>query len=300
MRGAFFALLICFLSPLVADEAVQVVDVRGRSVQLEAPAQRVVSLTPHITELLFVLGAQDTIIATVEHSDWPVEARELPRIGDAFRVDRERLLLLDPELVVAWDSGTSVQLVEWLEGRGTPVYVTDALTLADIPRSLRDLGALTGHEETAEDAALEFETGVAELVKAHADLPPLRVFYQIAPQPLYTVGGSHIISEVLAMCGGENVFAELEELAPTVSVEAVIQRDPEVIMAGTWPQAASPLELWSEFPMLAAVRNEAMFTVSADLLHRATPRMLDAVVSVCEFLETAREERASSQLDAQG
>ncbi|TDJ35540.1 MAG: cobalamin-binding protein [Gammaproteobacteria bacterium] len=292
MRGAVFALLICLVGPVAAAGAVHVVDVRGRSVRLEAPARRVVSLTPHITELLFVLGAQEVIIATVEHSDWPAEAREIPRIGDAFRVDRERLLLLNPELVVAWDSGTAVELVEWLETRGMPVYVTDALKLADIPRSLRDLGALTGHEETAEKAATQFETGMAELAETHADVSPLRVFYQIAPRPLYTVGGTHIISEVLALCGGQNVFSELEELASTVSVEAVIQTDPEVILAGTWPQAASPLARWNAFPMLTAVRNGAMFTVSADLLHRSTPRMLEAVTSVCEFLETVRRERA--------
>lgn len=292
MRATLFALLICFVLPALASEAVQVVDVRGRNVQLEVPARRVVSLTPHITELLFVLGAQDAIVATVEHSDWPAEARSLPRIGDAFRVDRERLLLLDPDLVVAWDSGTAVELVDWLEERGTPVYVTDALELAGIGRSLRDLGALTGHEEDAEVAAAGFESGIAELAESYAKADTLRVFYQIAPQPLYTVGGTHIISEVLALCGGENVFGELEELAPTISVEAVIQADPEVIMAGTWPQADSPLEMWSAFPMLSAVRNGAMFTVKADLLHRSTPRMLDALASVCSFLEAARQHRA--------
>jgi iron complex transport system substrate-binding protein len=294
VRGAVFALLICLMPPAAATDVVQVVDVRGRTVQLEAPAQRVLSLTPHITELLFVLGAQDTIIATVEHSDWPEEARDLPRIGDAFRVDRERLLLLDPELVVAWDSGTAVELVEWLESRGTPVYVTDALELADISRSLRDLGVLTGHEETAESAASQFEAGIAELAEHYRDAATVRVFYQISPRPLYTVGGTHIISEVLALCGGQNVFAGLKELAPTVSVEAVIEQNPEVIMAGTWPEAASPLESWHAFPMLTAVRNGALFTVSADLLHRATPRMRDAVVSVCDFLEAARERRGEA------
>lgn len=296
VRGAIHALLICLVPLAGTADAVRVLDVRGRSVQLEAPAQRVISLTPHITELFFALGAQDTIIATVEHSDWPAEARDIPRVGDAFRVDRERLLLLDPELVVAWDSGTAVELVEWLEARGMAVYVTDALELADIARSVRDLGVLTGHEETAESVAGQFEVGIVELSERFADADPLRVFYQISPQPLYTVGGTHIISEVLAVCGGQNVFAGLEELAPTVSVEAIIELDPEVIMAGTWPQAASPLELWNAFPALTAVRNGAMYTVSADLLHRATPRMRDAVVSVCDFLEAARERRGPANV----
>lgn len=288
-RRLLCAGLLFFAAGLAHGDALEVSDIRGARVALDAPAARIISLAPHITELLFAVGAGDRIVATVEYSDYPPAAAALPRIGDAFRVDREALVLLDPDLVVAWESGNPAAVVSWLEGRQVPLYVTDARSFADIPRSLRDLGALTGMSERSEELATELERQHAELAERYGEREPVRVFYQISPQPLYTIGGAHILSELLMLCGGYNVFQALDELAPTVSPEAVIQEDPQLIVAGSWPSSESPLASWLKLDMLHAVRDGHLYTVDADLLHRATPRILEGVTELCGVVDRARQ-----------
>lgn len=262
-----------------------------------APAQRIVSLAPHLTELVYTAGAGEKLIGVVEYSDFPPAARSLPRVGDAFRFDFERIAALKPDLVLAWESGNPVRAIERLEALGMRVAVIGSYQLADVASSLRTIGRLAGTPQAAERAAVSFEEDIAGLVDRYADAPEIAVFYQISLEPLFTVNGRHLISELLAACGGRNIFADLTELAPAVSVEAVLARDPEIIMTPSEGGAAA-LDFWRRWPDLAAVREDNLFTVNANLVARATTRTLRGAREICAIFDTARAAQASGSVSA--
>jgi len=253
------------------------------------PARRIVSLAPNITELLYTAGAGDRLIAAVEYSDFPAAARRLPRIGDAFRVDYERLLELEPDLVITWQDGTAPSVVAELRRLKLPVRELRVSGLDDVATALRELGAWAGTSAQADEAAAEYLRRLAALRAAHASDPPVTVFFEISETPLYTVNDRHPISEVIRLCGGRNVFADLGELAPAVGIESVLARDPQVILAADDEPRA--LEYWRRWPRLAAVRAGNLYTVSSDRISRATVRLLDGAEQVCELLAEARARR---------
>ena len=187
---------------------------------LAAPAQdrplRIVSLAPHLTELVYAAGAGETLVGTVAYSDYPAQALDIERIGDAWRVDLERLLVLQPDLGLAWPSGTPQQTLERLRGSGLEVALLPTDRLQDVASALRRIGELTGHTAEAGAAARGFEEQVTGLRERYAAASALSVFVQLDDQPLYTINGRHLISEVVELCGGRNVFAELPpgRLAP--------------------------------------------------------------------------------------
>jgi iron complex transport system substrate-binding protein len=252
------------------------------------PASRIVSLAPHLTELAFAAGAGEQIVGTVEYSDYPQAARKIPRIGDAFRVDLERVLAVQPQAVLAWESGTPVQTTERLTSLGLHVISIGTRKLQDIPAALMQIGEIAGVRDVAQKAAASFTARIASLRMRYRGRAPVRVFLQVNERPLYTVNGKHIMSEALELCGGRNVFAGLDGLAPTVSLEAVIAADPEVILA-TDAAAPDAVSYWARWRHIAAVRHETVFLISADNTARATPRFADGVAQVCRLLDEARE-----------
>lgn len=292
LRGAASScglfLLLCLLPAAalpVGEVAVE--DDAGRRVILPGPARRIVSLAPHATELLFAAGAGERVVAVVEHSDYPPEAAALPRVGEAGALDLERILALDPDLVVAWQTGTPTVQIERLRDFDIPVFLSEPRALADIPAGLRRLGALVGTGDAAESEAQAFEARLAELRRRYAGRRRLRGFYQIWAQPLMTVNGEHLISRVMDLCGVDNVFADLPTLAPQVSLEAVLAADPEIILASgeageDWKDA------WRRWGHLAAVRAGHLHYIDPDLIHRHTPRVLDGAERLCELAEAAR------------
>lgn len=270
--------------------AVTVHDDLGSPVALPHPAQRIVSLAPHVTEILFAAGAGERVVGAVNFSDWPPAARALPQIGGAGAIDLEGLLALHPDLVVAWQSGNGARLIERLRALGLTVYVSEPRELADIPRTLERLGALAGSTETARRRAEAFRAGLAALETRYRDRAPVRVFYQVWHQPLMTVNGKHLISQVIRLCGGRNVFAELEPLAATVSIEAVLAAQPEVIIAsGVGEERPSSLDAWRRWDELPAVRQGQLYALPPDLIQRHSPRILDGAEMMCRQLEQARD-----------
>ncbi|MFO7304746.1 MAG: cobalamin-binding protein [Gammaproteobacteria bacterium] len=248
---------------------------------------RIVSLAPHLTELAFAAGAGAYVVATVEHSDYPPAARRIPRIGDAFRVDLERVLAVRPHVVLAWESGTPMHLVEQLRGLGLNVETISTQSLAHVPRALRRLGELAGTRASAERAAAQFEHEIAQLRALYRERAPISVFLEVNAQPLYTVNGKHILSEVATLCGGKNVFAALPDLAPAIGVEAVIAANPQAIVSSD-ASMTDAAERWSRWRMLRAVQAGNVFSLSADELSRATPRLAQGARSMCRALDTAR------------
>lgn len=287
------ALLVAFAAIAPALGApLRVEDDVGRTVVLARPAQRIVSLAPHATEMLFAVGAGARVVATVAYSDYPPAARAIPRIGGSAGLDLERIVALQPDLVVAWASGSPARAIERLRDLGIPVYLTEPRRLGDVARNLERLGQLVGNEARARARADALRARTRSLAARYADRAPVRVFYQVLDPQLITVNGEHLISEVLRLCGGENVFAGLPALAPVVNIEAVLHADPEAILAGGTPKGWRTWRArWRERTALTAVRRGALYFIPADLLHRHGPRILEGAERVCRALDQARAAR---------
>jgi iron complex transport system substrate-binding protein len=252
---------------------------------------RIISLSPHITELLFAAGAGNRIVGVDDSSDYPAAVAGIARVGEPAALDVEGLLKLKPTLVVLWDSGTPASRKAELERLKLRLYVTDQHHLDDIGATLMEFGRLAGTLPVAAAAARRYQIELAELRSRYAARPRLRVFYQVWDRPLYTLSGAHVVSEVLSLCGGDNVFAELSTLAPAVDKEAVLARNPEVILiAATGAEGARQTLEWSRFSNLQAVRSHHVFSVDPSLVGRMAPRILEGVREVCSLLDSARDQ----------
>lgn len=275
------------LPPLHADIAVT--DDAGRQVVVPVPARRIVSLAPHITELLFAAGAGAAVIGVSEYSDYPDQARDLPRVGGGGGLDLERILALQPDLVVAWQSGNPAFQVQRLRDLGLTVFVSEPRDLDAIARTLERLARLAGTLPAAQAAIGAYERRLAGLRSAFQGRSPVTVFYQIWDHPLMTVSGTHLASDVLRLCGGRNVFDDLPALAPSIGIEAVLQRDPKVIVVAAGPgEADHLLAPWRHWPQLAAVRGNHLHAIERELLVRHTPRILDGAEQLCRLLDQVR------------
>lgn len=248
---------------------------------------RIVSLAPHLTELVYAAGGGDTLVGTVEFSDFPEAARSLPRVGDAWRVDLERLLALHPDIVLTWTSGTPPDIVARLDTLHLRRVDIATFRLADVPVALRTLGELTGTPAIARAAADSFSTQIAALRDQYAHATPVTVFIQLDDQPLFTVNSRHIISEIVELCGGRNIFATLPQLAPSISVEAVVAADPQVILS-TDDTIADPAAQWQSWQRLTSVRFRTIYPIHADTVARSTPRLVQGTRETCENLADAR------------
>lgn len=288
----FVSLLLLGAQVGIAAADVTVTDGTGRQVTLDQPARRIVSLAPHVTETLYAAGAGEHLVAAVNYSDYPAAARELPRVGSYDNLNIESILAHDPDLVVAWKSGNPNNQVQRLHELGLTVYVTEPRRLEAIADTLERFGTLAGTEDEANAAAQRFRQRLDRLRARYSGRAPLEVFYQVWDDPLQTVNGEHVISDVIRSCGGRNVFSELPAIAPHVSVESVLERDPEVIVASGMGNARPDwLDMWRKWPELAAVENDHLFFVPPDLLQRHSPRILEGMQRMCEHLEQARSER---------
>jgi len=280
-----------FLAGLAAPSALRTVtDDEGKAVTVKAPPLRIVSLSPGGTEMLFAAGAGGQVVATVEYSDVPAAARSVPRIGDALAIDMERLVLVHPDVVVAWPAGGNPAQREKIARLGIPLYQQQTSRLAELAPSVRRLGALAGTEATAGEAARAIEARLAALEREYAagawgaGRHPT-VLLQVWNRPIYTVGGRHLMSDALALCGARNVFADLPEPGPVVDIEAVIARDPDIIIAAGPPgESAAWLPDWRRFPTLAAVRQGRLLAFEDQALSRLGPSFLDATEALCRAI----------------
>jgi iron complex transport system substrate-binding protein len=252
-----------------------------------APPLRLISLAPNLTEIAYAAGAGSMLVGTVEFSDYPAAAKAVPRVGDAWRVDPEQVLALRPDVVLVWPTGTPEATITRLRSLGLNVVDVPTQSLADVPRALRQVGRLAGTLPVAEATARDFEARVARQRARYAELPPLEVFIQIDDEPIYTVNGRHVISEIVVLCGGRNVFADLPQLAPPISTEAVLAADPQVILS-TDDTIAEPQQFWQRWPRLRAVRSGNVYKLPSDLVTRAAPRLAQGVEVTCAALERAR------------
>lgn len=290
------ATLICVVPACAARGEILVVDDSGAQLRLKEPANRIVSLAPHIAETLFAAGAGEKLVAAVEFSDFPAAAKSLPRVGSFAALDLEAIAALKPDLAVGWVSGNRPAHIGKLRALGIPVYLSEPQRIDDVAKNLVRYGALAGTQAVADAAAARFRARLRELRERYGARPPVRTFYQIWKQPLMTVGGGQIISDAIRLCGGENVFGGLAALAPTVTVEAVLAANPEAIVASGM-DAARPewVDDWRQWKTLAAVQADNLFFVPPDLIQRHTPRLVEGATRLCEHLETARARRTPQE-----
>ncbi|MDX9741043.1 MAG: cobalamin-binding protein [Gammaproteobacteria bacterium] len=254
-----------------------------------AQVLRIVSLAPHVTELLYVAGAGDRLVAAVDFSDWPEAARKLPRVGNFARLDIERILALQPDLVVGWKGGNDAGDLERLRRLGLRVHATSSTGVAEIADDIEMLGRLAGTEQAARRAAGELRASLHALEERYASRAPVTVFYQIWDRPLMTVSGRHFISDSLRLCGGRNIFAELEPIAPTVSIEAVIARNPQAIInSASATNQQAQLESWRRWKELDAVRLGNLYSIPPDIIARPGIRILEGIERLCAALDESR------------
>lgn len=278
--------------PALAD-SITVTDDDGREVRLENPAERIVSLAPHITEVLFAVGAGDRLVGVTEFSDFPPEAAALPRVGGYSRIDMERVVQVDPDLVIAWRSGNSGAQIEHLRDLGFTVYVSEPRSFEGVASSMRRMATLAGTAEPGDAAVQAFLDEIEALRGDYSAREPVRLFYQVWEQPLMTVNDNHLISEAIRLCGGVNVFGHLDRLVPRMDREAVLEADPEVIIGGGMGEDRPDWVLaWQQWADMTAVQRDNLFFIPPSLLQRHTPRIAEGTRLMCEALERARSRRA--------
>ncbi|BAV33319.1 ABC transporter substrate-binding protein [Sulfuricaulis limicola] len=285
----FLLLLVCLLASPDAPAEISVIDDTGNPVALPGPARRIVSLAPHVTELLYAVGAGSRIVGAVEYSDYPEDAKRIPRVGSGFGFDMETIVAMQPDLIIAWQSGNPSWQVARLSSLGIPVFITEPRRLDDVAGLLERLGRLTGTEAVAAEVAGEFRGRRAQLQARYSERPRISVFYQVIDASLLTVNGQHLINDVIDLCGGRNVFSGLPALTPRVDVESVLQKNPDALLAsGYAPLWPAWRERWRAWPAFSAAARGNLFFIPPDLIHRHSPRILQGAGQVCAALETAR------------
>lgn len=287
------ALVLLFTIPLAVcaqADAVQATDARGTTLRLPGSAQRIITLAPNLTELVFAAGAGDRLAGVARYSDYPPPARRLPVISDAVQFDVERMLVLRADLVLAWQGGTPPDAIARLERAGLPVFVAGAAGLEDIARNITAIAQLAGTAAAGAKARAAFDADLRMLRSRRHDGPPVRVFYEIWDRPLMTVNNAHLISETIGLCGGVNVFGGLRPLTPEVSREALLAARPDIVLGGSsadtpaafaarWAALPPPLNAWTARHL------------PADLMQRPTPRILDGARQLCAHLDAIRAAR---------
>ncbi len=285
----------CLAIISTAHAEIIVPDDADRMLTLASPARRIVSLAPNVTELLYAAGAGNFVVGAVAYSDYPEAAKSIPRVGSGAGLDIEMIIALHPDLVIAWQTGNPSWQIERLFALGVPVFVTEPRKLGDIADLLDKFGKLSGTEAMASKTAADFRQHLARLRARYSGRPVVPVFYQILDSSLLTVSRRHLINDVIQLCGGRNVYADLPGLTPRVDVESTVQRNPEVILASgyepLWPEWR---DRWRTWQMLDAVAQDNLFLIPPDLIHRHSPRILVGAERVCAVLEQARVKRKVS------
>jgi iron complex transport system substrate-binding protein len=285
-------LVSSILNLLVINQAtaqVSVTDFAGNRVTLHQPAERIIALSPHAVENVFSAGAGDRLVGVVAYSNFPEAANQLPQVGSNNLLNYESILALNPDLIIAWQSGNTRSSLKRLRELGFTIYIDEPKTISDIAKSIRDIGALADTTTVASAVAKIYLNTLNGLTAKYQQESQVSVFYQVWNKPLQTLNGQHIVSQAIELCGGHNIFTDQTGLAPVINIEAIMQRDPQVIIAsGDGNVRPAWLDEWLRWPQLGAVSNEHLYFVPPDLIQRHTVRLLDGAQLICQQLEQVR------------
>ena len=292
MKLKFLELYLTFLALSLYSEAycaIEVVDEDGNLIRLEKPAERIISLAPSVTELLFAIGAGRQVVGVIEYSDFPPEAKPLQVVGRFDLLDIEKILELDPDLIIGWKSGNPRTSIEQLKRLGLSVYLVELNDLPSISTQMESLSKLAGTTIEAKEAINHFNQTYESLVTQYSNRESVRTFYQVWESPIITTGGQELMNDIIELCSGENIFNAIDQIAPKVSLEAVIIANPEVIIgSGVGLTRPEWLYDWESWPSLKAVSEEHVYFIPPDLVQRQTPRTLIGAKQMCEHIAKAR------------
>ena len=279
-----------------ADATIVVIDFAGNSIQLEQAAQRIVALAPHLVENTFSAGAGDQLVGVVAYSDYPEAAKSIPIVAGYNKTNLEKILELQPDLIIAWQSGNSQASIQMLKELGFNVYIDQADSLTDVAKSIQDIGTLSGHSEQANEVANNYLAKLSEIEQENKDKIEVSTFYQVWNSPLQTISGDHIISNAIEVCGGRNIYAGAFAVAPIINFESILERDPTVIIASeTSDNSSEWIDEWLKWPSLTAVQSNNLFFVDPDHIQRHTIRILSGISTICAHLDIAREKNMHRQ-----
>ncbi|MCW9012975.1 MAG: cobalamin-binding protein [Gammaproteobacteria bacterium] len=286
-----FIFIVILMAGVSANASAQivVVDATGQTLAIKSPAVKVISLAPHATELLYAAGASHQLVAAVDFSDYPPQAKKLPRIGSYSKFDLESIIALKPDLIVVWKSGNPGAQIAAVERLGFNMFYSEPRALEDVAVEIRKLGKLLGTQHRANETAANYLAELQQLRKQYSSNRKLTVFYQVWNEPLFTVNGEHIINQVIELCGGDNVFKDIEVLSPRVSIESVIAKNPDVVLVGMVETRKQWLDDWRQWQGMSAVKNNHLYPIDADLIVRHTPRILEGARIMCEYLQSLRK-----------
>lgn len=276
---------------LTTNAEVSVIDDSGNRLVFTQPVTRIISLAPHVTELLYAAGADKQILGTVTYSDYPAAAKKIPIIGSYVKVDYEKILALQPDVVIYWKKGNPSSMINGIKKLNFKLFNNEPDDFEDVASSIKMLGKLLGTEAIANKRAQQYLMRLEQLRKKYENKnnKKIRVFYQVWNRPLMTINHQHLVNDVIEFCGGINVFSDLDNIAPTVNIESVLQKNPDVIIAGMTKDREEWLHEWQKWQTIDAVKNHAVFSIDASLIVRQTPRILDGTKKMCELLQAFRE-----------
>lgn len=293
--SVLYALVIVSMN---VNSEIVVTDDSGNKLVFEKPLERIISLAPHATELLFAAGATNQIVGTVNYSDYPQAAKKIPIIGSYVKVDYEKIVALQPQLVIYWGSGNPSDMINGIKNLKIKLFNNEPDDFEDIAKSIKVMGKLLGTEKAAENQATAYLDRLEKLRKKYAitGQKKIRVFYQVWNKPLMTINKEHLVNDVIEFCGGVNVFANLDNIAPTVDIESVIQKKPDVIITGMAKGREDWLKEWSRWKNINAVKKNQVYAINAELIVRQTPRILDGTEKMCEILLQVRDSMRQYQI----
>lgn len=298
MTSLSIPLLILISIDVLGDDhktPITVVDFSGRAVTVSQPVKRIISLAPHITENVFSAGAGDLLFGVVEFSDYPETAKSIYHVGSSHSFSVEAVVNLNPDLIIVWSSGVSEKAAKKLVDLGFTVYMDEPRVLEDVAKSITDIGLLSGRVEQSQRAVKQFMENLAQLQTRYSAQAPVSMFYQVWNSPLMTINGTHIISDVIRLCGGHNIFSDAIAVVPKINVESVIEKNPSAIVAsGMGETRPEWLVEWEQWPNIAAVKKQYLFFIHPDLLQRHTVRILQGAKKLCEQLEQVRSSHSSA------
>jgi len=276
------------LMSLWVQAEINVIDDAGNRLSFAKPVKRIISLAPHATELLFAAGASQQIMGTVNFSDYPEAATKIPVVGGYNKFDLEAIVAMQPELIVIWPGGNPVEQIEEIKKLGFKLFASEPLAFEDVAENIKNMGKFLGTENQANKVADKFLKELASLKQQYQNRTQVRVFYQVWNDPLMTISNGHLVSRVIEFCSGKNVFGDLAVLAPRVSIEAVMKKNPDIIIAGMTEQRLDWLQHWQRWKGLSAVKNNHVYPIDAELVIRQTPRVLKGTRLMCDYLDRVR------------
>ena len=273
---ALFAFWLAFTSSLCAKEY----------------PQRIITLSPHLAEMVDAAGAADRLIGVSAFSNYPNKVKNLPITSDARSIDIERISTLKPDLILYWENGTpatQVAIIKKVFGKSVQIRSVNPKTLSDIASDIDMIGAITGTEKIALKNSQKLRNDISELKSTYSKnktSKKVKVFYQVWAQPLMTINHDHLIGDIIQICGAEQLFAKEQLLTPTVSREAVIQANPDIIFTATdSSQGKMDWSMWKSIPNLNATKNNAFIEIDGDIISRPSPRALEGAKKMCQEIE---------------